>query len=123
MKNVSVEHILLILFLFILLPLLNWLLRRLGRRRERQPPQPPYIPAPRQEATVSEPDIPSPQPTRHRIQPREAPPAPAAVRRRGISPNSLFRTRAEMRRAIILMTILGPCRASDPLGAQRDRGP
>jgi hypothetical protein len=122
LKNVSVEHIL-ILFIFILLPLLNWLLRRLGRRRERQPPQPPYIPAPRQEATVSEPDIPSPQPTRHRIQAREAPPAPAVVRRRGISTNSLFRTRAEMRRAIILMTILGPCRAVDSLGDQRNSSP
>jgi hypothetical protein len=122
LKNVSVEYIL-ILFIFILLPLLNWLLRRLDRRRERQTPLPPYMPELRHRATVSEPDIPSPQPTRHRIQTQEAPPAPAAVRRRGISTNSLFRTRAEMRRAIILMTILRPCRASDPLGDQRDPSP
>jgi hypothetical protein len=121
-KNISVEQIL-ILFIFVLLPLLNWLLRQLGRRRERQTPLPPYRPELRHRAAVSEPDIPSPQPTRHRIQTREAPPAPAAGRRRGISTSSLFRTRAEMRRAIVLMTILGPCRASDPLGDQRDPGP
>jgi hypothetical protein len=112
LKNVTVEQILL-LIIFVLLPLLNWLLRGVGRRRERQTPQPPYMPEPRHRATVSEPRSRAPQPARDRIQAREAPPTPAAVRRRGISTNSLFRTRAEMRRAIILMTILGPCRAAD----------
>jgi hypothetical protein len=121
LKNVSVEYIL-ILFIFVLLPLLNWLLRRLGRRSNRQTPLPPYMPELRHRATVSEPDIPSAQLTRHRIQDREAPPAPVVIRRRGISTSSLFRTRAEMRRAIILMTILGPCRASNLLGEERDPG-
>jgi integrase len=115
LKNVTIEQIL-VLIVFVLLPLLNWLLRRLGRRRERQPPLPPYMPEPRQR--VSEPRSRAPQPARDRIQAREAPPVPAAVRRRGISTNSLFRTRAEMRRAIILMTILGPCRAGE---ASRER--
>jgi hypothetical protein len=119
LKNVSLEQIL-VLFIFVLLPLLNWLLRRLGRRRERQPPLPPYDPEQRQRATVSEPVARAPQPARDRIQVREAPPAPAEVRRRGISTNSLFRSRVEMRRAIILMTILGPCRAAD---ASKERDP
>ena len=112
MKNVTVEQLLL-LIIFVLLPLLNWLLRRLGQRRERQHPLPPYMPEPRQR--VSEPRSRAPQPARDRIQAREAPPAPVAVRRRRISRSSFFRTRAEMRRAIILMTIVGPCRASDPI--------
>jgi hypothetical protein len=113
LKNVSVEQVL-ILFIFVLLPLLNWLLRRLGRRRERQAPLPPYRPEVRRQATVSEPDIPPPEPTQLRVQAQEAAPAPAAVRRSRISTSSLFRTKAEMRRAIILMSILGPCRAADP---------
>jgi hypothetical protein len=119
LKNVTVGQIL-VLIIFVLLPLLNWLLRQLGRRRERQTPLPPYMPELRRRATVSEPEVPSPQPTRHPIQAREAPPAPAAVRRRGISRRSLFRTKAEMRRAVILMTILGPCRAAE---ASRERDP
>jgi hypothetical protein len=117
LKNVTIEQIL-VLIVFVLLPLLNWLLRRLGRRREHQPPLPPYDPERRQ--PVSEPRSRAPQPARDRIQAREAPPAPAEVRRREISTNSLFRTRVEMRRAIILMTILGPCRAAD---ASRERDP
>jgi hypothetical protein len=119
LKNVTVEQILL-LVIFVLLPLLNWLLRQLRRGRERQLPQPPYMPEPRQRATVSDPGARAPQPARDRIQAREAPPAPPAVRRRGNSTNSLFRTKAEMRRAIILMTILGPCRAAD---ASKERDP
>jgi hypothetical protein len=113
LKNVSVAQILL-LIVFVLLPLLNWLLRRLRRRHERQTPLPPYMPEARHRTTVSEPDVPSPQPLRQRIQAQEAPPAPATVQRRRVSRTALFRTKAEMRRAIILMTILGPCRAADP---------
>jgi hypothetical protein len=119
LKNVTLEQIL-VLIVFVLLPLLNWLLRRLGRGRERQTPLPPYMPEPRQRATVSEPGARVPQPARDRIQAREAPPAPIAVRRLRISKDALFRTRAEMRRAIILMTILGPCRAGD---ASKERDP
>src|SRR5262245_63537005 len=99
LKNVSLESFL-VLFIFVLLPLLFWLLRRLGRLGERQTPLPPYMPELRHRATVSEPDIPSPQPTQHQIHARETPSAPATVRRRGISTNSLFRTKTEMRRAI-----------------------
>jgi hypothetical protein len=50
----------------------------------------------------------------------EAPQVLATVQRRSISRTSLFRTRAEMRRAIILMTILGPCRAAEASKEQLD---
>jgi hypothetical protein len=39
--------------------------------------------------------------------PAVAPPPPAATRR-------LFRTRQDLRHAIVLMTVLGPCRALEP---------
>jgi hypothetical protein len=39
--------------------------------------------------------------------PAAAPPPPAVTRR-------LFRTREDLRRAIVLMTVLGPCRALEP---------
>jgi hypothetical protein len=39
--------------------------------------------------------------------PAAAPPPPAATRR-------LFRTRQDLRHAIVLMTVLGPCRALEP---------
>lgn len=39
--------------------------------------------------------------------PAVAPPSPAVTRR-------LFRTREDLRHAIVLMTVLGPCRALEP---------
>jgi hypothetical protein len=49
------------------------------------------------------------QPPEHRPAPRVAPPPgrPAATRR-------LFRNRQDLRHAIVLMTVLGPCRALEP---------
>jgi hypothetical protein len=120
LRNVTVQQILL-LIIFVALPLLNWLLRRVRQRRERQIPQPPTMPEMRRRATVSEPRSLAPQQlTRDRIQAQETPRAPVAGPQRGNSKSSLFRRKAEMRRAIILMTILGPCRAADPPKEQRD---
>jgi hypothetical protein len=39
--------------------------------------------------------------------PAAAPPPPAVTRR-------LFRTQEDLRHAIVLMTVLGPCRALEP---------
>jgi hypothetical protein len=45
-------------------------------------------------------------------EPRTAPPRPLPSRRR--SRARLFRTRKDLRHAIVLMTVLGPCRALEP---------
>jgi hypothetical protein len=102
---------LLALLLLIVLPLANWLLERLRRRFE--PPaerrQPPPQPAPRTFASPA----PSPIPNA-RI---KASPAPAQIllrRPAHTRARALFASRSDLRRAIILMTVLGPCRGAEP---------
>jgi hypothetical protein len=103
------------LLLLIVLPLANWLLERLRRRFE--PPerrQPPPQPAPR---TFARP-APSPIPNAR----AETPPASAQVRLRRPAHSrarALFASRGDLRRAIILMTVLGPCRGAEPAGPDR----
>ena len=100
----------LVLLAFILYPLINWLLQRMQRRFEHQAPrQPPPQPAPRTFA--------KPPPIEVIASARE-PASPARLSgnllsRRNQSRRSLFRSGRDLRRAIILMTALGPCRAND----------
>lgn len=111
--NLTLEQIFL-LIIFILLPLLNMALRRMQRRRESEPPQPASIPELRRRAQASPPRPQVSETSRDRLDGRESPPASTLLPRRRVTKRSLFRTRADMRRAIILMTILGPCRAFAP---------
>ena len=106
----------LVLLAFILYPLINWLLQRMQRRFESQAPrQPPAQPAPRTFA--------KPPPTEIIVP--AGPPAPPLrvserlLSRRNQSRRSLFRNRRDLRRAVILMTVLGPCRANDTPDDQR----
>jgi hypothetical protein len=100
----------LVLLAFILYPLLNWLLQRMQRRYQSQAPrQPPSQPAPRTFAKAPPAEIIIPA----------GPPAPplrvseSLLSRRNQSRRSLFRSRRDLRRAVILMTVLGACRAND----------
>jgi hypothetical protein len=113
LKNLSIEHIFL-LIIFILLPLLNMAVHRMQRRREGQPPEPRSMPELRRRAQESPPRSPAPQTSGDGLHGRESPPGPTLLPRRRFTKRSLFRTRADVRRAIILMTILGPCRAFKP---------
>jgi hypothetical protein len=103
---------LLILIAFVLFPLINRLLQRMQRRFETQTPrQPPPQPAPR---TFAKPPLEVVSSARERVHPANMPESPPASSRR--RKRSLFRNRGDLRRAVILMTVLGPCRAND----QRD---
>jgi hypothetical protein len=53
--------------------------------------------------------VPAPQPAVRRAPATLAPPA-----RHARSPHALFRTPQDLRRAIVVMTVLGPCRALEP---------
>lgn len=109
MQDIPFTQIL-VLLAFILYPLINWLLQRMQRRFESQAPrQPPAQPAPRTFAKPPPVEIIVPA----------GPPAPSLrqsenlLSRRNQPRRSLFRSRRDLRRAIILMTVLGPCRAND----------
>jgi hypothetical protein len=102
---------LLALLLFIVLPFLSWLLERLRRRFEPPPArrQPPPQPAPRTFSKPAPLNVPEPAP-----QPIPPPEIIDIRRRRAGRPSKkkLFTNRRDLRRAIILMTVLGPCRAA-----------
>jgi hypothetical protein len=114
MRNFSFEPII-VLIIFILIALANYVLARMRRRFE--PPRPTRQPMPdmgmrRQAAPAPTPASPAP---REGVQ--AAPPnrilAPSRSR---WSRKTLFRTRRDVRRVIVAMTVLGPCRAYDPPG-------
>jgi hypothetical protein len=115
MRSLRLEQILLLL-VFVLVPLFNLLLRWLQRRaREQQRPVPAEPRA--AEPVAREERLPAPMPPRARVigparprqGPRETPPAPRPqpVNRRA----GPLGGRAAVRRAVVAMTILGPCRA------------
>ena len=112
MERIGIEQLLLLLF-FILLPLLNMWRQRAGRRPQRRVPQPPREPELRYRPEPRAPPPVRPEAARERApaRPPQEAPAPRRTRR---APTPVFRTKAELRRAIVLMSILGPCRGSEP---------
>jgi hypothetical protein len=113
MKNLTLEQIL-VLLLFILVPLLNWLLvQLLAKRRaaiqaaaKRSIPPVPF-------GAEKTPLAPKKTPVMERVIPgptRRTPPP----HMRYPTTRLLLRNKREVRRGIILMTILGPSRAREP---------
>ena len=109
---------LLILIAFILFPLINLLLRRMQRRVETQTPRDelPRRETPRQRTTSTAPEI-IILPT-ERVRAPDLPESPPPPRIGRSGKRSLFRNRRDLRRAIILMTVLGPCRAAESSDAE-----
>jgi hypothetical protein len=112
MKNFSFEPIILLL-IFILIPLANYVLNRM--RRQLQPPSSTRQPMTdmgfrRQPAAT-------PEPRASRERALAAPPTRTMMpSRRRWSRQALFRTKRDVRRVVVAMTVLGPCRAYDPPG-------
>ena len=109
------ELVILLIVLFILVPLANYVLERMRRRVESpRPNQPPPMPDMRARRPAPAPPTPAPAASRERAQ--TVPPAPIAATpaRSRWSRKALFRTKRDVRRTIVAMTILGPCRAYDP---------
>ncbi len=110
MENFSLDR-LLILLLFILWPLLHWLVGQVRRRRHAARPraeQPALSPFPAgTEKIVARVE------TKSRRERAAAAPTPitAARRSRSQATRRLLTDNREVRRGIILLTVLGPCRA------------
>jgi hypothetical protein len=109
---------LLVLLAFILFPLLTRLLQRVQRRFEGQPPrQPPPQPAPRTFAKPPPVEFIASASERARAADKRESPPPRLTR--PLREKKLLTSRRDLRRAIIWMTVLGPCRAVDPADAER----
>jgi len=113
MRSIGVTQIVL-LVLFIVVPIINYILARKERERKRR------IESRRIAAQPVEESARRPAPRQSTVAPEfvasrtAAPPQPSAGQRGARARQALFRSKRDLRRTIIAMTILGPCRADDP---------
>jgi hypothetical protein len=113
MENLNFGPIL-ILLIFILLPLISRVLHRFGSRPVRQiPAANPATDIPRGRQIASTP-APSSHPSPKRDREAQVRSVPAPIARRRFAKKSLLGNRRDLRRAFIIMAVLGPCRAFDP---------
>ena len=114
---------LLILVMVAFVLLINLITRVLRRRRESEAPRRMDPEAPQVPPRGPRPPPPVVEPRRAREGPHSAPlpvaAPPSAARRRARSPLGSLRV---VRRGIVLMTILGPCRALEPPAPPREPG-
>jgi hypothetical protein len=113
MKNLTLEQIIL-LVIFILGPLINIVIHRVRRRSADQAVEREPETLFRRQARVSETDPSLPWVPRTRADASEAPALSTARFAAPITKKSLLGSKRELRRGIIVMTVLGPCRAYDP---------
>lgn len=115
MKTPTFEQILL-LVVFILLPLLNFVMQRIQRRLKRQTPEKEPVAPIRRQVPATPAPPPTPRASRDRILGSQAPTIATPLSRSHFTKRLLLGTGRDVRRGIILMTILGPCRTFDPPG-------
>ena len=115
MRDVGLEQIILLL-IFILVPLINFIMHRVRRRPEDNMSKEQSVESiPRRTQARPTTGVPKLAEFRTRAAASQAPTISSAPLATSRSPNrALLRTPRDLRRAIIIMTILGPCRAYDP---------
>jgi len=112
MENVGIGQILLLLF-FIVLPLVNFLLQRVRKRRDHRSPQGKPVEQMLGQLQASRTPRPAPRADRDRAHTSPARPAGPLAHNR-FTKRSLLGAPRDVRRGIVIMTLLGPCRAFDP---------
>lgn len=113
MKTVGLEQIL-FLIVFIVLPLLNVLFQRVKRHFETKPPEAGPRPDRVEEAQAIPQQLREPRMPRKRLHEIQAPTVSTSLPRRISATKLTLGSRQEMRRGIVLMAVLGSCRAFDP---------
>jgi hypothetical protein len=113
MENLGFGQILL-LILFILVPLIKFVMRRVRKPIESETPaDEPVLDTPgRAQATPKSPP-PAPRASRNEVHASQAPTVVTSLSRGRFSKRSLLGNTRDVRRGIIIMAILGPCRAFD----------
>lgn len=115
MRNFGVAPIIL-LIIFVVVPIINFFLARKEQQRKQRMQSRRMAAEPVQETPIRRTAAPQYEPPPEPARPRAPAPLPAssARLRRGWSRQTLFRSKRDLRRTIVAMTILGPCRADDP---------
>ena len=113
MKTLGLEQIL-FLIAFIALPLLNLLFQRVKRHFEAKPPEGESGPVIAQEAQEIPQQLRKPSMSRDRLHEIRAPAVSTSLPRRNSVTKLTLGSRQEIRHGIVLMAVLGSCRAFDP---------
>jgi hypothetical protein len=121
MKDLGFGQIILLMIVFILVPLIKFVLQRVRKPVESETPTDKSAPDTPGRAQATPAPPPTPRASRNRVRESQAPIVLTPLARSHFTKRSLLGTPRDVRRGIILMTILGPCRAFDPPEAQGDR--
>ena len=113
MRDLSLGQIVL-LIVFILVPLIKFVMQRVRRRLEDKIPEEEPLTQIRRQAQATPATLPTPRASLNRVRELEAPIVLTPLDRSHFTQKSLLGTPRDLRRGIVLMTILGPCRAFDP---------
>jgi hypothetical protein len=114
MENLGFGQILLLILVFILLPLGNFVMQRVRRRLEDNIPAEESVTQTHRQAEAIATPPPAPRVSRNRVQGSQAPTVSPSRSASHFAKRSLVGTKGDVQRGIIIMTILGPCRAFDP---------
>ncbi len=113
--------LLIYVLIFLGIVLFNYVMKQAARRQQQDEPvpeQPPAQDEPLEEIFGRARPVPAAEPLRAappvRARVREAQALAAEVPRRRSAARSLLKGRGDLRRAIVVMTVLGPCRAQEP---------
>ena len=112
MENLGIGQALLLLLLFILTPLFNFLLQRFRKRRNHHIPQEKPVDQMFYQAQTT---LPRPTPRAAGDQVHGSPARTVTpLANDHVTKTSPLGTKSDVRRAIVIMTLLGTCRAFDP---------
>lgn len=103
-----------LLIVFILVPLIRFIVRQVRGRLEGKIPRSASVKQIRQQTQAKPATAPTPRASRDQLGELQAPVAPPRLDKRHFTRTPLLGTPHDMRRGIVLMTIIGPCRAFDP---------
>lgn len=103
-----------LLIVFILVPLIKLVVQQVKRRLEDKIPQSASATQICQQTQAEPATLPTHRASRVRVSKLQAPVVLPALDKRRFTRTSLLGTPRDVRRGIVLMTILGPCRAFDP---------
>ena len=107
--------LIILLIVFILVPLINFMIKRAGRPVESETPAAEsLLETPGRARATPESLPPTPRASRNEVHTSQALTVETPLSRRRFSMRSLIENPRDVRRGIIIMTILGPCRAFDP---------
>jgi len=114
MENLGFGQIFLVI-IFIVVPLINFVIKRVGRRPSRpMPAANPSTDIPRGSRITSTPTAP-PRTSQNQVRASAELPVATLPSRSRFTKRSILTSRRDARRGIIMMTILRPCRAFDPM--------